>query len=174
MKQLIFVLFGAFFLSGKVDTTSPESTSAKVKTVFLYNFTKYIDWPKNYKTGSFVIGVLGPNPYLVSELNEMATKKKAGSQSFEIKNLLSLDKNIKFHMLFVSPEFETSISDIENFIKGKNTLLVTEKPGLAKQNAAINFIVQNNRQKFELNRKNAEKYNLKVSSSLNTLAILIE
>lgn len=174
MKRLIFILLGLLFFSGKVDTTSPEATNAKVKTVFLYNFTKYIDWPKNYKTGNFVIGVLGSNPYLVSELNEMATKKKAGAQSFEIKSMFTMDKSIKFHMLFVSPEYDKPINEVESSLKGKSTLLVTEKPGLAKQCSAINFVVQNSRQKFELNRKNAEKYNLKVSSNLNTLAILVE
>ena len=33
--------------SQKVDT------NAKIKAVFIYNFTKYIEWPQEYKTGEF-------------------------------------------------------------------------------------------------------------------------
>lgn len=174
IRSLLFILGGILLFSGKVETTSPEAASAKVKTVFLYNFTKYIDWPKNYKSGNFVIGVLGSNPYLVEELSTMAKTKTAGAQPFEIKNIQSFNKNTKVHMLFINPDYDISMADVEAGLKGKSTLLVTEKPGMAKQSSAINFIVLNNRQKFELNKKNAEKYSLKVSSNLASLAILVE
>ncbi|MDQ3112010.1 MAG: YfiR family protein, partial [Bacteroidota bacterium] len=65
-------------------------------------------------------------------------------------------------------------ADITARLKGKATLLVTEQPGLAKKGSAINFVVVENRQKFELNQNNAEKNNLKVSSSLLALAIPVE
>ena len=104
----------------------------------------------------------------------MALEKKAGIQSFEIKNLKELDGKVKYHMLFIAPENAPSLPDITNKLKGRSTLLITEKPGLAKQGAAINFVVQNNRQRFELNKANAEKYNLKVSGTLVTLSIPIE
>jgi hypothetical protein len=59
-------------------------------------------------------------------------------------------------------------------IRGKSTLIITEKPGLARQGAAINFVVQENKTKFELNKGNAEKYDLKVSSNLLSLAIVVD
>ena len=39
----------------------------------------------------------------------------------------------------------------------KNTLIITEKPGLAKQGSGINFVIENNKQKFEMNKTNIEK-----------------
>ncbi len=56
----------------------------------------------------------------------------------------------------------------------KGTLIVTEKSGLAAQGAAINFIIVDNKLKFEANTKSINKADLKVSSQLLKLAILIE
>ena len=156
------------------DTVNPETANAKIKTVYMYNFTKYIDWPDNYKTGNFTIAVLGSNQYILSELNNMAEKKKAGNQSFEIKSVSSIDGASKYHMLFVSPEYQSSLNEIVAKLKGKSTLIITEKPRMTKQGSAINFVVQSSKQKFELSKSNAEKYNLKISSSLVQLAIVVE
>ena len=36
-----------------------EEANAKIKAIYIYNFTKYIEWPDSYKEGSFVIGFIG-------------------------------------------------------------------------------------------------------------------
>ena len=50
-----------------------EDTNAKIKAVFIYNFTKYIEWPKESSTGSFKIGVY-ENKLLYDELIKMSQK----------------------------------------------------------------------------------------------------
>lgn len=173
MKKLLIILVA--FLSMSADMRlQQEDTNAKIKAVFLYNFTKYIEWPPAYKEGNFVIGVLGSNATLMSELNKLASAKMAGTQKFEIRNLTSFEGATKCHILYIQPEKGGELSEVISKVKGKSTLIVTEKPGLARQGAAINFVVQDNKTKFELNKANAEKYNLKVSSNLSSLAIVIE
>jgi hypothetical protein len=148
-------------------------TNAKYKAMFIYNFTKYFEWPQSYKEGNFVIGVLG-NSSLLAELNTMASSKKAGNQSIEIKTFSNVGAITNCHMLIVAPEVTTPLSEIISKIKKNSTLLITEKQGFAKQGAAINFVVQNNKPAFELNKTNAEKQDLKVSTNLLSLAILVE
>lgn len=148
-------------------------TNAKYKAMFIYNFTKYFEWPQNYKDGNFIIGVLGNTP-LLSELNKMASIKKVGNQPFEIKIFESSGAISNCHILIVAPDVTTPLSEIVAKIKKYSTLLITEKQGFAKQGAAINFVVQNNKPAFELNKANAEKQNLKVSANLLSLAILVE
>lgn len=149
-------------------------TNARLKSVFIYNFTRYIDWPADYKTGDFVINMYGTNTAMLTELNKMATTKTVGTQKIVIRNTTTLDGIGKCHILYVCNDVVTPISDILARLKGKATLLVTEQPGLARKGSAINFVVVENRQKFELNQTNAEKNNLKVSSSLLALAIPVE
>jgi hypothetical protein len=152
----------------------PTDTNARVKSVFIYNFTRYVEWPSDYQSGNFIINMYGTNAAMLAELNTMAKTKTVGAQKIEIRNTTTLDGIGKCNILYVTPDVSTPISDIVAKIKGKSTLLVTEKAGFAKQGSAINFVVVDNRQKFELNKANAEKYNLKVSAQLVTLSIPVE
>lgn len=173
-KLFVILFFASLLLSASTSQQSSDDTNAKIKTVFLYNFTKYIEWPKQYKEGEFVIGVLGSNGSLLKELDKMSYTKKAGNQNFHIKAFSSISDIGKCHILFIPSENGQYLSEVTEKLKGKSTLIVTEKPGLAKQGAAINFVIQNNKQMFELNKANAEKHHLFVSSNLSALAIVVE
>ena len=63
--------------------------------------------------------------------------------------------------------------DINNKVKGKGTLVITDKNGLGEKGSAINFKTVDNKLKFELNQKAIEASNLKVSGALSSMAILI-
>ncbi|MCU0436085.1 MAG: YfiR family protein [Bacteroidia bacterium] len=157
-----------------MQTAPRGDTNARIKAVFIYNFTRYIEWPETARSGNFVINVFGSNTPLVSELNNLAKTKTVGTQKIEIRNTTSLDAIGNSHILFVCGDNTTPFADILNKVKGKNVLIVTERPGFARQGAAINFVVVQNKQKFELNKANAEKYNLSVSTTLVQLGIPVE
>lgn len=153
--------------SQKVDT------NAKIKAVFIYNFTKYIEWPEEYKTGEFTIGILGENEALFQELDKMSKVKKVSNQTFSIKNIEDPNSLGNPHILYIPEDSTDQLNKALTSLKGKSTLVITEKPGLAQQGAAINFIVVGSRQKFELNKANIEQRNLKVASVLERLAVLV-
>ena len=158
----------------RMPVQDPNASLAKVKASFLYNFTKYIDWPDKYKEGNFIIGVLGTSTFY-NDLTTLLNTKTVGNQRFEIKSFSNAESVSGIcHILFVPAESSSLLPDVLKKTKGKSTLIVTEKAGLAKQGAAINFVVENNKQRFELNQKNVEKYNLKVSTTLAALAIQVE
>ncbi len=148
-----------------------EEASAKIKSIYIYNFTKYIEWPDNYKQGNFVIGFMGTNSALLGELSKMSQAKKVGNQSIEIKNISSVDDATKFNIIFILSDNSTQLNEVLSKVKSKSTLIVTEKPGLAKQGAGINFVIVENKQKIELNKTNIEKYKLKVATSLVEMAV---
>ena len=152
----------------------PNNSNAKIKATFIYNFTKYIDWPEKYKQGNFVIGVLGTTTFY-NDLTALLAKKSVGDQNFEVKSYTTSESvSSVCHILFIPAENSGMLPDVLKKLKGKSTLIVTEKPGMAKQGSGINFVVDNNKQRFELNKNNVEKYSLKVSSTLSALAIAVE
>lgn len=177
MKRITAIITIALF-SMSMDwvyiAPPPVDTTAKIRAMFLYNFTKNIEWPKSYKEGNFIIGILGTSA-LRDELQTIVASKKVGNvQDFMIQQFFSAADIKKCHMLYVTAENSGMMKAVQSKIKGKATLLVAEKPGMAKQGAAINFIVVDSKQKFELNKANAERYSLKVSNNLTSLAILVE
>lgn len=176
MKKIIFILFSFTLLtsSAPVLTDQSEEASAKIKAIYIYNFTKYIEWPNTYKEGNFVVGILGSNSALLNELSKMANSKTVGSQKFEIKNISTCSSSDKYNIVYVLSDNSSQIADVINKVKDKSTLIITDKPGLAKQGAGINFFVEGNKQKIELNRANIEKYKLKVASTLVEMAVAVK
>ena len=164
---MLFVLSSGFKTNTKVDT------NAKIKAVFIYNFTKYIEWPPSYKEGEFIIGIIGETP-LYSELIKMTETKKVANQALEVRKFSSLAELSKCHILYVSKTESANLADIIKKLRTNSTLLITEETGLVEKGAGINFIIKDNRQKFELNKGNVERYKLKVSSSLEALAFTVK
>ncbi len=171
MKKIAIILISLLILNSgfKIDV----DTNSKMKAIFIMNFTKLIEWPASYREGNFVVGVVGESP-LYKELTKMAKTKKVANQSLEIQKFSSVQDIGKCHILFVSSEKSEDLSSVVSKVKPNSTLIITAKQGLVEKGAGINFIVKNNRQKFELNKQNVEKYKLKVSSNLEALAFTVK
>ena len=140
--------------------------------IFMYNFTRYIQWPLEGQDGDFVIGVMG-NSEIVGELQNMAKIKKANGHAISIMVYNSVDDIGKCQMLFIPEGKSKMLDDVRTKIGGQATLLITEKPGLAQEGSGINFIIQDGKLRFELNKAATDQAHLKVSGELSKLAILI-
>ena len=147
--------------------------NAKIKACFIYNFTKYFEWPDKMKSGNFIIQIVGSNSGLNQELYKMASTKLVGNQKMEIKSGTSLDDTSIPHIIFLLNDASDLLKDATTKYKGKGSLVLTEKAGLAKAGSAINFVIVDNKQKFEYSEKNAEKAGLKTSNELKNLAIAV-
>jgi hypothetical protein len=169
------ILFSVALLFVSLFDVCAQDVNSKIKSIFIYNFTKYIEWPANQKQGDFVIGILGnSNPGLVKELEKMASLSKIGGRNFSIKVYNNVDEIGKCQLLFVIADKSNLLSAAVQKVSKNNTLVIGENSGLIKKGAVINFVYQENKQKFELSKINAEKSGLLVSSSLINMAILEE
>lgn len=139
---------------------------------YIYNFTKYIQWPSSYQSGDFIIAVLGESP-IIEELERMAANKSVGAQKFVIKKYSSVADIDKCHMLFIPVSKSRDLSEALAAVGSQSTLVLTEKAGMASEGSGINFVLKEGRWKFELNKSATDKSSLKVSSELAKLAILI-
>ena len=148
-----------------------EEANAHLKVIFIYSFTKYIEWPAESKLGNFVVGVFGTNPVLLGELNKMASSKTVVSQKIEIKTISSATDASKCQIVYILPDNSGQLNEVVTKVKGSNTLIVTEKTGLSKQGAGINFVFVDDKLKFELNKPNIENHNLKVASVFEAMAV---
>jgi hypothetical protein len=162
----LFLLFGI----GLQIQAQAQTSDYKFHSVFIYNFTKYIQWPAEQQSGDFVIGVLG-NSSISADLEKMAANKTVGAQKIVVKKFKSVAEAGACHILFIPNSANHNFDDVQNKFKGKPTLLITEKSGLAQKGSGINFILQDNKWKFELNEAATQSSGLKVSKELSKLAI---
>ena len=170
MKTLYKIPVILFFLiaSGFTNVQTNDNTNAKIKATFIYNFTRYIEWPSEAKKGNFEIGVVGNTP-LYSELIKMQARTTRGAQPFQIKKYLSVSSIGSCHMIFITKEKSGEIDAVVKKFKGKSTLIISEKAGLIEK-GDINFVIANNKQGFEINRGNIAGHSLSIASSLQSFA----
>jgi hypothetical protein len=171
MRKLLFLLIAFLTLSTDIveyPYFQKFDPQAKQRSFFIYNFTKNFEWPN--KDGNFIITVIGDSPGLVAELSNLAKSKKVGTQNMEIQNHPSAKECEKANIIFITTEKSLLLNDFVAKFKGKGTLIVTEKTGLAKVGAAINFIIEDNKINFELNKTVTTKAGLNVSAYLEKMA----
>jgi hypothetical protein len=141
-----------------------------LKAMYIYNFCSQTEYPAEYRSGDFVVGVLGSSP-VYDELQKIAQSKKVGTQTMVVKSFSSASSVSKCHLLFISEDQSGSLSKVMISIGSANTLIVGEKEGLCKEGASMNFVLRDQKLKFELSSPNMEKRGLKPTSYLEKLAI---
>lgn len=161
-------------ISLRFQQPSNYDTNSKIKAVFLYNFTRYFEWSDKKKVGDFVIYVVGKNDNLITELKTLASKKKVGNQDIEVKNSFVFDASIPAQIIYLLPDVSKSIGDVTSKSKSKSTLVVAESPNACKTGSSINFVIVENKLKFEYNKTNAVKAGLKTNDDFKALAINVE
>lgn len=167
MKRSALIILGLVALS-----ITAKAQDEKFKALFMYNFTKYIEWPQNKQSGDFVIGVIG-SPAIVGELNAIAQRKTVGSQAIKIKEISASDEVTKMHIVYVAESKSADAADIAGKVKGKGVVLITDKPGLAQSTSGINYIKKDGKQSFEVNQNHLNEFGVKVSSQLMALGVAV-
>lgn len=165
MKYLI--LFSSIFV---LLSTNAIGQNEKAQTTYIYNIVKYVDWPESYKSGDFVIGILGTSG-INAELKKLATTKKVYSQKITIVEFNSPEEITKCHVLFITKIKTGVIKEALAKIGSNATLVIGEFPGLANLGAAINFVTQEGKLVFQLNENSAKKQGLQISSQLKELSL---
>ncbi len=148
---------------------STLNTRAKFKSLFIYQFTKYTEWPEDYKQGEFVIGVVNDGD-LADLLAVAAKSKKINSQSVIVKKINSTADVSKCHVLYIDGSSPGEVEPFVSKANDYNCLVITEGQGMIDGLSAINFVVVGNALKFEMNKQLFRDRGLIVSNSLENLA----
>jgi hypothetical protein len=144
----------------------------EIYSMMVFNFTKHVQWPDHSTAGEFVIGVIG-NTDVYQTLDSWYGGKPRGGKTYVIRKFASAAEVTQCHVLFIDKTKSSEFEEANVRLKGKGSLIITDKHGLGAKGSAINFKTIDNKLKFELNQKAMETENLKVSSSLSSMAILI-
>lgn len=170
MKKLlsfitVLIVVPALFIYAK--KAAPDY---KFHSVYIYNFTKYIQWPNAGR--DFKISILGKEQKIYDSFKMMADTKSSEGQQFIINQYASIDEVGACNILFVPYSQSAKIADVLQKYGNRNTLIITEKEGLVENGSGINFVVIDNRLKFEINKSALDNAGLKVSSQLMQMAIV--
>ncbi len=138
----------------------------KVQAAFIYKFIQFIEWPANLKLTSnkFIIGVFGETN--MRELLKTFSGEKVNGRFIEIHSIKNLSDIKKCHILFISPSEIGNLNKILETSKESSVLTISRMKDFADKGGMINFFINEERVRFEINPDSAKKAGLKISSKL--------
>ncbi len=160
-----------------VDTS--DSSEYLIKAGFIYNFAKLVEWPATafaQADSPIVIGVLGDDIFGAT-LDRVVADKKINGRGFIVKRLKwSRDfKDFKgCNILFVSSSEKEHVDSVVEAMKSLPVLTIGDEPGFARRGGIINFTLEENKVRFEVNVEAAKRADLTISSRLLTLARIVQ
>ena len=147
-----------------------------VKLAFLYNFTKFVEWPSgSYRSAEspLAICVVGADPFSPDLEGELRTRS-VGGHPVEIKRSTPRDNLNACQIVFVPLTEETQATRIVMGLRGSSTLTIGEAEGFAMLGGIINLTVEGSKVRFEINLLAANRAGLKISSKLIGLATIVK
>lgn len=164
----------AMFCSAALPGRAAEARfkDYEVKAGFLHSFTKFIEWPTNRfhdAQSPFVIGVAGPS-LGTPALKEITQAARIGGRPIVIKVLASPEAVRGAHLLFLPAAEDARLKDWLAAAHGAGVLTIGESDAFFKQGGIINFVIESEKIRFDINIGQAEATGLKISAQLQKLA----
>ena len=166
--SFLLVLFCSFCNFAMAQSQSQESN---LKAAFIYNFTKYIDWDNGDAENKFIIGIMGTSS-IDGPINEIAKNSFIKNKRIVLKHFSNAEDISYCNILFIPRGNGIPLQSVLEKIN-KGVLTISEEPGFARQGSAINFVVNNDKLKFEINLKALNSAGLKAGSQLLKLAVIV-
>jgi len=147
----------------------------QVKAAFLFNFAKFVQWPSDTTRDAdegFVICVFD-DEILAQSLDHAVSGKTVEGRVFRVRRLQTLDDTRSCRMLYLGGSDTSRLVALLKSVRTTAVLTVGNAPGFTRQGGIINFIMQDNRVRFEINPEAADRAGLRISSKLLQLATIV-
>jgi hypothetical protein len=187
MKIRVYIFIFVILAMLAVPQAYGDSASTReyqVKAAFLYNFMMFVDWPTGKTPAadeSIIIGIIGKDPF--ENAFEPVKDKQVNGRKVIVKRFKGLeeikksgmDKEFeeikKCHLLFICSSEKAVAKEITDLVKNNNVLTVGDMPGFLESGGGIiNFVLEEEKVRFEINQTNAEQSKLQIRSQLLRLA----
>ncbi|HKQ86973.1 MAG TPA: YfiR family protein [Candidatus Acidoferrales bacterium] len=148
-------------------------TQYDVEAVYLYQFGKFVQWPTaSVPTEPFSICVMGRDPF-AQTLDNTIAGETIGQAPLKADRVDTIDDAKYCRILFISASEDARLEEILNRIGKAPVLTVSDVPGFIARGGMIQFVVQDNRVRFEINVATAKQAGLTMSSQLLKVAAAV-
>jgi hypothetical protein len=171
MRNLV-VMIMAIFVTGFVS--AQRATEYQVKAAFLYNFTKFLEWPPaaiGSPSEPFVVGILGADPF-GTHLTEIVAGESAFGKPIVIRHFSEPASMSACHILYINLPGRTA--EAVKALYGKPVLTVSDDPDFCANGGIMRFFPENEMIRLEISPTAAKASNLIISSKLMRIAKLCQ
>jgi hypothetical protein len=151
------------------------SVEYQVKAAFLYNFAKFVEWPPESfadQNAPIVLGVISDNVF-GKLLTEVTAGKSVNGRPVVVKQFKEGQDLRSCHIVFVSSSNEKHVIKILESLKDSSVLTIGETSGFIQAGGIINFFIEENKVRLEINLDAATRARVKISAKVIAVARLV-
>jgi hypothetical protein len=143
-------------------------TENQVQAVFLFNFSRFVEWPPQAfaaPNDPFVIGIVGSDPFGV-RLDEAVRNEQINGHPLTVRRFRSISDVDNCQILFIDRSEIGRLGQILAALDHRSTLTVSQAEGAAQRGVMIQFATENSRIRLRINVESARAAGLTISSKL--------
>lgn len=142
-----------------------------VKAAFLYNFTRFVEWPGNAAPGAepFRLCVVA-DAAMRRTIAQTVTGEAVNGRPILVTEPQRPQDAQRCQILFVGRSEWRRASRFLDAVRNRPVLTVGESTGFRDRGGVIEFVLEENRVRFDVNLESAQRSRLKLSSNLLRVA----
>ncbi|HEX9391944.1 MAG TPA: YfiR family protein [Usitatibacteraceae bacterium] len=147
-----------------------SSLEYAIKGAYLFKFGDFVEWPETVfaqPNAPFVIGILGEDPF-GPNLDQSLRNRSVQGRPIVIKRYERVEEARSAQILYLGQGLQERKEAVLAELRKTNTLTVSDK--YRQAGAMINFVLEENKVRFEIDAAAAQQAGLKISSKLLSLA----
>jgi hypothetical protein len=168
---LIFIL-----LCGGRSIQTLSKQESQVRSVFLYNFTQFVEWPPESfakPDSPLIIGIVGNDPF-GNVLQETMRNEIINGHPLIVQYFNKVEDIKTCHILYINLTKSEQFKHVFDYLANQNILTVGDAVNFSKQGGMIRFFTENNKTRIRINLDEVKERKLTVSSKLLRLAEVVE
>jgi hypothetical protein len=172
--RLLFFLLALSLAGICSPAQEAHPTEFQVKAAYLYNFGKFVRWQvgRSASSDSVDICVLGKDPF-GAILDATVAGESIDARKIAVKRISRAQDAAPCNILFVSSSEENRLDAVLATVRHFGSLTVSDIPHFAERGGVIEFVMQQGKIRFEVNREAGERSHLVLSSELLKVAIKV-
>ena len=165
--KLARALMAAACLLGSAGVSAAPS-EYQVKAVFLFNFSRFVEWPASAfpaPDSPFVVGVFGHDPF-GADLDEVVKGETVNGRPLVVRRVHSPAEAADCQILFIHQSEDRQLGEVLSALESHNTLTVSDLPGPTQRGVMIRLVTEGGRVRMRVDLESARSASLVISSNL--------
>ena len=167
-KLRLLLVAGACLIVAQALGAADAPTESQVQAVFLFNFSRFVEWPPQAfaaPSDPFVIGIVGSDPF-GARLDEAVHNEQINGHALTVRRFRSISEVDNCQILFIDRSEIGRLGQILAALDHHSTLTVSQADGAAQRGVMIQFATENSRIRLRINVDSARAAGLTISSKL--------
>ncbi|MDD5035854.1 MAG: YfiR family protein [Methylococcaceae bacterium] len=159
------------FILAVAQAEGASPSEYEVKAAFIHNFAKFVQWPMSSGSNTLRLCIVGDNPF--ANALEVIRDQAIDGKHWEFQFLRTPQNLDRCQVAFISVSETGKLNAIVESLGGKPVLTIGDGEGFAERGLIINFYLENQKVRFEINPNAARRAGLAISSQLLKLARIV-